>query len=183
MATPFEMGQKYADISDNSFLAHTIRKIEEDIFMRGRECKTESIHFKIQTRMSEFSNKSVCRFYESGCTIYLPQGKTETEKLDTRIWLAHELGHIVEYIPYFSGESDKAPSGTYSPQEEADAWAFAHSLLWHKSEFHRSHKYEAYKYPNLDDVAGLISKLLKYHGGEEVRSILVRDSKFPKHLS
>ena len=182
MITAFELGQKYADISDDSFLAHTIRKIEEDIFMRGRQHKTENINFKIQTRISDYLvNKSACRFYLSGCTIYLPLGSSKDEKLDTRIWLAHELGHIVKYIPYFAGESSNAPPVTYPAHEEAEAWEFARSLLWHKSEFHKSNEYEAYKYSNLDAVAIPIIRLLKYHGGEKVKEIL-KARKFSKHL-
>ncbi|WP_165176202.1 hypothetical protein [Desulfovibrio sp. ZJ369] len=177
MQSPAELGKKYAKVSVDNFLAHTIRQIEGDIFRRARLRKSKDVNFRIQTRISKHvSRKSLCNFFHDGCTIYLPSGSKENDFLDARIWLAHELGHIVAYIPYFSGEtSDEPPrDGNYSVNEEADAWEFALALLWNKSEFHKLTSYKPFIYDNFDEITSPIIRLVREHGGDSVKAELKR---------
>jgi len=135
LKSPQEAALLIANIDlKNSYLAHTIREIEEAISHIRKQ------HYRVVTRVREGITKSGSVFKERCCHILLDSLREcvdeDMKDRKIRLTLAHELGHIIRNINKLKNFED-IDEKTYTAEEEDYAWKFAYYLTDIKSEGHK----------------------------------------------
>jgi Zn-dependent peptidase ImmA (M78 family) len=74
------------------------------------------------------------------------------QESDRRLYIAHELGHV--FLRYILEKYDKNDK-TFTAQEEHDAWGFAQTILWYRSEFYKN-AYDSYGFKNKAQLISLV---------------------------
>jgi len=134
------LGKMFAADDVTNLLAHSILKIENQIFTILKE-KGKGRHYRIVTYINDRVSFSTCIFSKNCCCIYLTHIdlKEFSQLQELRIRLAHELGHIAINMPDIDDpEKMNRHHQSCDINEEANAWAFAYGLIFEKSEYHRS---------------------------------------------
>jgi hypothetical protein len=125
------------EVDQANYLAHSIREIQKILLARGKA-------YHITTFASPRNQQAKVIFYKSACEILLSHVSKSCKELspsETRLILAHELGHLVCNIDRLDELANSNPN-TYSSSidEELYAWEFAYHLIVKKSEYHRDIK-------------------------------------------
>jgi len=130
IADPFKAAEYFAEIEHSNYLAHSIRKIEDEFINEG------GVPYRIFTKVSANISNAVTLFFKDFCIINLP--KSEDEKM-IRLELGHELGHLI-----FRFDDLKNSRGSNNMEtshcEEVFAWVFAYNLIRIKSDMHEDNK-------------------------------------------
>lgn len=165
MADAKQLADKFANVPATSFLAHTIRMMEEEIF-RLTTAKGHSIVYRINVKMSENATHALCNFAQKNCTIFLPKPVNINDTVvlrELRLKLAHELGHIAVKLDEISDcPMDVKRLSRYDTDEEIQSWVFAYKLISNKNRQHINHDCDRITYETENQIVcsmcGIISK-------------------------
>jgi len=168
--SPEEDAKRIGMIEKSNYLAHSIRKIEQEIRKKLNK------HYRIITHVPLVAKKASIHFFDQCCEIHLPSECEEMKDEQIRLILAHELGHLIFNIKDLKNP-EILDNKEATNEEEQYAWAFAYHLIRIKSDEHRSNfrqKNFIYEYSDLKDK---FSALVKKKAKPEVYQSLVQSLK------